>query len=193
MRTLLQGLPGKPTHPPHTDASIGAYTVAVVMLAAGALGLEEEQMAHGALLALSFGLLLAAPTALSGLADWVRLPKQTPVRRVATIHLISMVAATVLFGATWIAQLDGYRDDQVETLAVVLGLIAMALLTVGGFLGGTLAYVYGVRVLKQPDAPMADALAGRTGGDDDVLPQPGAHGPAPVGAVDTRRGTEEQS
>ncbi len=193
MRTLLQGLPGKPSHPPLTDASIGAYTVAVVMLVAGALGLEEEQMAHGALLALSFGLLLAAPTALSGLADWVRLPKQTPVRRVATVHLISMVAATLLFGATWIAQLDGYRDDQVETLAVVLGLIAMGLLTAGGFLGGTLAYVYGVRVLKQPDAPMADALAGRTGGDDAVLPAPGAHGPAPVRALDTQRRSEEQS
>lgn len=150
MRQLLQGLPGKPSHPPLTDASIGTYTVAVVMLVVGAFGVEEEQMAHGSLLALSFGLLLAAPTALTGLADWVRLPKQTPVRRVATIHLIAMVAATVLFAATWIAQLDGYRDDEVKTLAVVLGAGAMGLLTAGGFLGGALAYVYGVRVLKHP-------------------------------------------
>lgn len=141
-------------------------------------------MAHGSLLALSFGLLLAAPTALTGLADWTRLPKQGPVRRVATIHLISMVAATVVFAATWLAQLDGYRDDRVETLAVVLGVAAMGLLIAGGFLGGALAYVYGVRVLKQPDTPVADALIpGRTG-DDDVLPQPGAAGGAPVGAHD---------
>ena len=187
MRTLLQGFPGRPSHPPLTDASIGAYTVAVAMLVAGALGLEEEQMAHGALLALSFGLLLAAPTAVTGLADWIRLPKQTPVRRVATIHLTAMVAATVLFGATWLAQLDGYRDDQVETAAAVLGVAGMALLTAGGFLGGALAYVYGVRVLKQPDTPIADALVpGRTGGDDDVLPEPGAHRPAPIRALDTR-------
>jgi uncharacterized membrane protein len=115
---------------------------------------------------------IAAPTALTGLADWVRLPKQTPVRRVATIHLITMVTATVLFGATWLAQLDGYRDDQVETLAAVLGAAAMVLLTGGGFLGGALAYVYGVRVLKHPDAPVADALVpGRAGADDDVLPR----------------------
>ena len=172
MKALLQGFPGKPSHPPLTDASIGAYTVAVVMLVAGAFGLEEEQMAHGALLALSFGLLLAAPTALTGLSDWVRLPKQTPVRRVATIHLISMVAATLLFAATWIAQLDGYREDRVESLAVGLGAAAMTLLIAGGFLGGALAYVYGVRVLKQPDTPVADALTpGRTG-DDAVLPEP---------------------
>ncbi len=183
MRKLLQGLPGKPSHPPLTDASIGAYTVAVVMLVAGAFGLEEEQMAHGSLLALSFGLLLAAPTAVTGLADWVRLPKEGPVRRIATIHLAAMVAATVLFAATWIAQLDGYRDGQVETLAVVLGAAAMGLLTAGGFLGGALAYVYGVRVLKQHDTPVADALIpGRTPGDDDVLPEPGANHPAPTPA-----------
>lgn len=177
MRKLLQGFPGKPSHPPLTDASIGAYAAAVAMLVAGALGLEEEQMAHGSLLALSLGLLLAAPTALTGLADWVRLPKQTPVRRVATIHLISMVAATVLFAATWIAQLDGYRDGQVETLAVALGAAAMGLLTAGGFLDGALAYVYGVRVLKQPHTPIPDALRpGRIDDNDDVLPEPGARG-----------------
>ncbi len=158
MMKLLQGLPGKPSHPPLTDASIGAYTVAVAMLLAGAFGLEEQQMAHGALLALSFGLLLAAPTALTGLADWVRLPKQTPVRRVATIHLVSMVAATVLFATTWLAQLDGYRDGEVETLAVVLGAAAMALLTAGGFVGGALAYVYGVRVLKHHMAQLGRLL-----------------------------------
>jgi hypothetical protein len=78
MRQLLQGLPGKPSHPPLTDASIGAYAVVVAALVAGAFGLEEQQMAHGLLLALSFGLLLAAPTALTGLTDWIRLPKQAP-------------------------------------------------------------------------------------------------------------------
>lgn len=102
------------------------------------------------------------------------------MRRIATVHLISMVAATVLFAATWLAQLDGYRDDHVQTLAVVLGVAAMVLLTAGGFLGGALAYVYGVRVLKQPDTPIADALMpGRTHGSDHVLPEPGAHGAAP--------------
>jgi hypothetical protein len=44
---LLRGWPGKPSHPPLTDASIGAYTVGVAMLVLGALGVEEEQMAHG--------------------------------------------------------------------------------------------------------------------------------------------------
>lgn len=173
MRRLIQGLPGKPSHPPLTDASIGAYTVGVVMIVAGAFGLEERQMAGGSLLAISFGLLLAVPTALTGLVDWLELPRATPVRTVATVHLVTMVAATIAFAATWLAQLDGYRDDRVETLAVVTGVVAEGLLIGGGFLGGALAFVYGVRVLKRPDTPVADALVpGRIGGHVEVLTEP---------------------
>ena len=178
MRRLLQGLPGKPSHPPLTDASIGAYTVGVVMLVLGALGVEEEQMAHGSLLAISFGLLLAVPTALTGLLDWLALPKGTPVRTTATVHLIAMVLATVLFALTWITQLDGYRGDDVETLAMILGLAAEAVLIAGGFIGGALAYVYGVRVLKRPRTSLTDALR-PIGGEPDVLPEPEPNGPRP--------------
>ena len=120
--------PGKPLHPPLTDASIGAYTAGVAMLVLGALGVEEEQMAHGALLAISFGLIVAAPTALTGLLDWLDIPKGTPARNVATLHLWTMVTATVLFALTWLAQLDGYKDDDVRGLAVALGVVAFVLL-----------------------------------------------------------------
>jgi uncharacterized membrane protein len=155
---LLKGWPGKPSHPPLTDASIGAYTVGVAMLVLGALGVEEEQMAHGSLLAIGGGLALAAPTALTGLLDWLDLPKGSPARKVATIHLFTMVLATVLFALTFIAQLDGYKDDQVETLGWILGLGAEGLLAAGGYIGGTLAFVYGVRVLKREDASPNEAL-----------------------------------
>ena len=155
---LIKGKPGKPSHPPLTDASIGAYTAGVVLLVLGALGVEEEQMAHGALLAISVGLALALPTALTGLLDWLELPRDTPKRRIATIHLFVMVTATVLFAATWIAQLGGYKDDEVRGLALVLGLVAFATLAVGGNIGGANVFVYGIRVLKREDVPVTKAL-----------------------------------
>ena len=157
MRTLLRA-PGKPFHPPLTDASIGAYTAGVVMLVLGALGVEEEQMAHGALLAISLGLILAAPTALTGLLDWLDIPKGMPARTVATIHLWVMVTATVLFALTWLAQLDGYKDDEVRGLALALSLAAFASLAVGGNIGGANVFVYGIRVLKAEDTPPREAL-----------------------------------
>lgn len=155
---LVKGWVGKPSHPPLTDASIGAYTVGVVMLVLGALGVEEEQMAHGALLAISGGLILALPTALTGLLDWLDIPKGTPARTSATIHLVVMVTTTVLFALTWLAQRPGYNDDEVRTLALVLGIAAEALLAVGGNIGGANVFVYGIRVLGRPDTPVAKAL-----------------------------------
>jgi uncharacterized membrane protein len=163
LSSLIKGWPGKPSHPPLTDASIGAYTVGVAMLVAGALGLEEEQMAHGALLAIGGGLALAGPTALTGLLDWLGMEKGTPWRRTATIHLIVMLSATVLFALTFIAQLDGYDDGSIEALPLILGLAALATLATGGWIGGTMVYVYGVRVLKREDVAVTDALIpGRT-------------------------------
>jgi uncharacterized membrane protein len=157
VRSLLRA-PGKPFHPPLTDASIGAYTAGVVMLLLGALGLEEEQMAHGALLAISLGLILAAPTAITGLLDWLDIPRGAPARTVATIHLVLMVAATVLFALTWLAQLNGYKEDEVRGLALALGIAAFALLALGGNFGGANVFVYGIRVLKAEDTPPREAL-----------------------------------
>lgn len=162
---LLQRVVGKPSHPPLTDVSIGAYTVGVTMLILGALGLEEAQMAHGALLAFSGGLVLRLPAALTGLLDWLKRPRRTQAWVVGTIHLIVMLSATVLFAVTWLLQRPGYGT--VKASVWILGLAAEAVLIGGGYLGGSLVFVYGTRVLGRRETPVADALipgrAGRTG------------------------------
>jgi uncharacterized membrane protein len=156
--SLIKGFAGKPSHPPLTDASIGAYTVGVAMLVLGALGVEEEQMAHGALLALGGGLALALPTALTGLLDWLGIPKGTPARTLATTHLIVMLSATTVFALAFVTHIDGYDDGRVTALPLILALGAEGLLALGGYLGGALVFVYGVRVLKRAETPIADSL-----------------------------------
>jgi uncharacterized membrane protein len=180
MLSLLRGFPGKPSHPPLTDASIGAYTAGVAMLVAGRLGIESEQMAVGSLIAISVGLLLAAPTAITGLLDWLALPKGTPARTVATVHLLTMMTATVLFALTWLAQRPGYDDAEVRVLALILGLAAEGALAIGGYLGGTIVFVYGHRVLNRPETPVVDALVPRrehASGDQEPRQEPRAPGP----------------
>ena len=157
MLTLIKGFAGKPSHAPLTDVSIGAYTVGVLMLIAGFCGLEEEAMAKGSLLAISAGLLVAVPTTLTGLLDWADLGKGSRARTLANYHLIVMVLATATFAATWVLQRPGYLDSEVTTAGLIGGCAALGLLTLGGTLGGALAYVYGVRVVKR-DVPLADAL-----------------------------------
>ena len=91
---LLKGFPGKPLHPPLTDASIGSYTLGVAALIAGKAGLQTPEMSHAALIAISFGLLMAAPTAITGLVDWLDIPRGTPARTVATAIALSFPART---------------------------------------------------------------------------------------------------
>jgi uncharacterized membrane protein len=160
---LLKGFPGHPSHPPLTDASIGAYTVGTVMLVLGALGLESREMAHGALLALSGGLLLAVPTALTGLLDWLDLGPGTPARATATVHLLAMLSATAAFAVAWLLQRPGYLDGTVRTGAWIVALVAELLLAVGGYLGGTVVFVYGHRVTGDMQRPMHEALRPRGG------------------------------
>jgi uncharacterized membrane protein len=177
----LKGYPGHPSHPPLTDASIGAYTVAVALLVLGALGLEEPAMAHGALLAISAGLVLAPPTMLTGLLDWRELPSGTPKRKLANLHLGIMLAATAAFALSWFPAQAGYQDGRVHAGALVLALAGEALLFAGGYLGGALVYVHGHRVLAQPQAPVGEALLpGRLGPRSHTLESPiGSRPPAP--------------
>jgi uncharacterized membrane protein len=155
---LVKGFPGHPSHPPLTDASIGAYTVGAIMLVLGALGLEEQQMAHGGLLAISGGLILAAPTAITGLLDWLDLPQGTPARKLATIHLFTMVAATVVFAGAWLLQRPGYLHGTVKPGGWIAAVGGELLLAAGGYMGGTLVFVYAHRVTNRPRSRLAQAL-----------------------------------
>lgn len=155
---LVKGFPGHPSHPPLTDASIGAYTVATAMLVLGAAGVEKHQMAYGGFLALSGGLLFAVPTALTGLIDWLDMERGTQARRTATFHLLLMVSATVVFLVAWLLQRPGYLHGTVKTGGWVVAAIAEALLATGGYVGGTIVFHYGHRVLNKADTPMPVAL-----------------------------------
>ena len=134
------------------------------MLVLGAAGVERAEMAHGALLAISGGLIVALPTALTGLLDWLRIPSGTPARTIATVHLLTMVSATLLFAGTWLLQRPGYLDGDVRTGAWIVGLIAEAVLAVGGYLGGTIVFVYGERVEGRRETPVGEALKPSPGG-----------------------------
>jgi len=157
MITLIKGFAGKPSHAPLTDVSIGAYTVGVLMLIVGYLGFEEPAMAKGSLLAIAGGLIVAVPTSLTGLLDWADLSKGSNARKLANYHLVVMLLATATFAVTFVLQRPGYLDSEITLEGLIAGCAALGLLTLGGTLGGALAYVYGVRVIKK-DVSLADAL-----------------------------------
>jgi uncharacterized membrane protein len=156
---LLRGLPGHPLHPPLTDATIGIYTLATAASVLSAFGVTERNTATTWWLALVVGLAVTAPTALTGLIDWLGISRGTPLWRTATAHMLSMLTATVFFLLAAIFGHGGYVDGEVTTGSLVLTLIGFGMLTLGGWLGGTVVFVHGMRVLNLVDEPALRAAA----------------------------------
>jgi len=156
---LVRGTPGHPSHPPLTDATIGIYTFAAAAAVLSALGITEDAAAQGWALALVIGLVVSAPTSLTGLLDWLKISGGTPLKRTATSHMIAMLAAT---GTFLVAALVGYSDGMdgvVTTAGLILTLVAFGLLTLGGWLGGTIVFVHGMRVLGLVEEPTHRAVS----------------------------------
>lgn len=156
--SLLKGLPGHPLHPPMTDGAIGAYTAATVLAAVGAAGVAEPELAKGWWLALIIALGFGALAAVTGLVDWLTITRRTPLWRTATTHLVVMVVANVLFGLAAVFGHAGYVDGEIETVPLVLALCGFAALTLGGWIGGSIVYVHGMRVLNLVEEPAARAI-----------------------------------
>jgi uncharacterized membrane protein len=162
---LVKGLPGHPLHPPLTDATVGIYTGATAFGVLGALGVSEHNMATAWWLALIVGLVVTVPTALTGLVEWLGITWGTPVWRTAIVHMLSMVTATVFFLIAAIVGHGGYVDGEVTGGSLVLTIVGFGFLTLGGWLGGTVVFVHGMRVLGLVEEPTRRAVA--------PLPHPG--------------------
>jgi uncharacterized membrane protein len=146
---LLHGPPGHPAHPPLTDATIGMFVLAGGLIVLGKCGVAPDKLGPAAWLALIGGLIVAGPTALTGFADWVAIEWGTPRWRTATIHLTAMVSAVMLFAAAAWLQWPGWRDGGVTTGALVCTLAGVAALTTGGWFGGAMVFVHGMRVKEE--------------------------------------------
>ena len=159
MGTLFKGLAGHPLHPPLTDATIGAYTFATAMAVLSRLGVSEHNTATAWWLALVVGLVVTVPTAITGFADWLDISRGTALWRTATLHLTAMLIATIVFAITAGAGHADYVDGAVGGGALVLTLVGYGVLAFGGWLGGAIVFVHGMRVLSLVDEPTARAIS----------------------------------
>jgi len=146
-RDLIYGLPGHPLHPPLAHATIGIYTLATIGAVSDVLGITNHVGAQAWWFALLAGLITTVPTALAGLAEWLRITWRTPLWIAATKHLIAMVSATVFFALAVLLGHDAFMSGSLGAGDLILTLIGFGLMTVGGWLGGALVFTFGMRVL----------------------------------------------
>ena len=138
VKDTLSGTPlGHALHPLLTDLPIGTWTSATLL---DVVGGRAARPASRRLIAA--GVLAAVPTAATGLNDWAdTTPADDGVRRIGAVHAVANVVALGLYAASWSARRRGRQRD-----GVALGLAGMGALTVGGHLGGHLAYAKAVGV-----------------------------------------------
>lgn len=132
---------GHPVHPMLTDIPIGAWTSAWLL---DLFGGERTRPAADAFVAL--GVVAALPTVLTGWSDWTKLP--APARRTGVVHAAANAVATSLYVASLRARRAGNRPRGVR-----LAHAGAAVATVGGFLGGHLAFSAGDPENPTPTLP----------------------------------------
>ena len=159
LRRLIRGTEGHPSHPPLTDATIGALTVGVVAAVLGWFGIEEDGMAATSFLAIVLGLIFALPTIVTGFVDYLEITRGTPLWRTATLHWLAMVFAVATFLVAAALLHDGWGSGEVSGAGVLVAVVAELLLTVGGWIGGTIVFVHGMRVVGRLDLPTRRAIS----------------------------------
>jgi uncharacterized membrane protein len=157
LASLVRGLPGHPLHPPLTDVTIGAYSFATIAAVLDVAGLVERNAAYAWWIALVVGLCSTALTATTGFIDWIEIEWGSEVWKTATAHLTAMLAATGTFLAAALVGHTSYTIGTVGSGAFALTLIGFVLLAGGGWLGGTVVFVHGMRVLRLVDERFARA------------------------------------
>lgn len=153
----LRGLPGHPLHPPLTDLTIGTYTFATIAALLDVTNIVEHNAAYAWWIALVVGLGSTALTATTGFIDWITIEWGSDTWRTATVHLTAMLAATGVFLAAALVGHHGYTQGTTTTGGLVLTLVGFVLLTTGGWFGGAVVFVHGMRVLSPGEKrPQAD-------------------------------------
>ncbi len=182
---------GHPLHPASVQIPLGCWVGACVLDLAG--GQPAKPMAR---LLVGAGVVSSIPAVLSGLAEWVH--TRDAERRVGAVHAGVNAVAIGLFGVSWWQRRHHGAHGRGASLT------AMAVVSVGGWLGGHLAYNRGVGVNTTaflpvvrswtPVAPRAQVRAGQvvhaTMGGVAIavaeLPAQGAHTSPMIVAIESR-------
>lgn len=142
--TILAGQYGHPVHPALVAVPIGAWIASFVFDIGSHVVHDGAFLAQGARWLIAIGVIGAVVAALVGFLDLMAIPTGTRVFRIGLIHMSINLTVTVIYVIEFLI-----RRGPVGWGPVVLSAVALAALGVSGYLGGELAYRYGVRVADE--------------------------------------------
>lgn len=145
----LAGPYGHPFHPQVVTLPIGAFTASLLFDLGARLGwIDESGAAFASFWLLVIGVAGALLAMTLGVMDLSTIPDKTKASRTAVTHgAINSVATAVLALSAFVRYSRGL--DEVPLVAFLLSVAGLLVMGVGGWLGGKLAYTYGVRVARE--------------------------------------------
>jgi uncharacterized membrane protein len=147
--SVVAGPYGHPFHPVMVAVPIGAWISSVVLDFASHAVDDPGGLVRGAFWLVGIGIIGAVLAAVFGLLDLMTIPRGTKAFRTGVTHMALNVVVLVLFVISYLIRRDDGFDQSTSATALTLSVIAIVLLGASGWLGGQLAYRYGVRVARE--------------------------------------------
>jgi uncharacterized membrane protein len=147
---VLAGPYGHPFHPIMVTVPIGAWVSSLVFDIASHLVGDPAVLAAGSVWLIAIGVIGAVIAAMLGLLDLLAIPTGTPAFRTGLIHMSLNLIVTAAYAGNFVWRHASYgQPGAVATGPLTLSVIGLGVLGVSGYLGGKLAYRYGVRVADE--------------------------------------------
>ncbi|MFB7714078.1 DUF2231 domain-containing protein [Streptomyces sp. NPDC056105] len=146
----LAGPYGHPFHPMLVTVPIGAWVGSLVFDIASHLVGDPGFLVRGAMWLIALGVIGALAAALVGFLDLFAIPPGTRAFRIGLIHMTLNLLVTAAYSANFLWRHAAHRPDAaVGGGMLALNAVSLMALGVSGYLGGKLAYRYGVRVADE--------------------------------------------
>lgn len=146
----LAGPYGHPFHPILVTVPIGAWVASLVFDIASHLVRDPGFLTRGSAWLIAVGVLGALAAALVGFLDLFAIPPGTRAFRVGLTHMALNLLVTTAYAGNFAWRRAAGRHVLTAGPGVLaLSAVSLAVLGVSGFLGGKLAYRYGVRVADE--------------------------------------------
>jgi len=147
--TTLAGPYGHPLHPALVTVPIGAWVASFVFDLLSWWSDDPEVFVEGSAWLIGVGLAGAVVAACFGLLDLLAIPSGTPAFRTGLLHMAGNLTAVALYGLSLAVRVGSLDEGDVPVAGFLLAAGGLVLVGASGWLGGKLAYRYGVRVADE--------------------------------------------
>jgi uncharacterized membrane protein len=145
-KEVIQGKPiGHPSHPMFVHFPVALYIFAVVLDILSRVG-DFPGAPLAATWAIIGGFLGTVAAVVTGLVDYLGMTPGSRLKRWATRHMLLQLTTFALFLVNFLLRWPSRDQPEADMAWIIIGVVGIATLSVGQWIGGILVYRMGMRV-----------------------------------------------